>query len=83
MGSDYYLICTGTRRIIAIHKIRDSAIAWFDAFVKRPACPHEFVFLSVAQMDNSGQLVSEILIRSYHKEMDEITERVDNITALP
>ena len=82
MGSDYYLICTGTRRIIAIHKIRDSAISWFEAYVKKPECP-ELVFLSVANMDNTGKLVREILIRSYQKELDEITERADDITTLP
>jgi len=82
MGSDYYLICTGARRVIAIHKIRDSAIAWFDAHVKKADCS-EFVFLSVANMDNSGHLIKETMIRSYHKQMDEVTERSEDITALP
>ena len=69
MPTEYYMICNSNRHIIAIHRVRDSARAYFDRMCLREDC-FPVVYISVMRVDDHGKVLSETLIRSYDKVVD-------------
>lgn len=62
----YYIICENTNRILAIHKVADSACACFQRMAKSEDVPR-FLSLVCIETDNSGITQHEYNLLTYSK----------------
>jgi hypothetical protein len=62
----YYIICDNTNRILAIHKVADSACACFQRMAKSDDTP-QFLSLTRVETNDAGVVQKEFSIITFSK----------------
>ena len=69
----YYMICSDTESIVAIHKVQDSALHCFQSIISKGNFKH-FLYLRQIETDENGLAIKEITMLTYSKNLPTIRQ---------